>query len=192
MRPLPGLSAEDIPGLEQTLNDLTTKINISQWHLSDFISSDASLTQVWSGLMERVGISFLHANPSVAFALETALLDLGNHGARIVFDNSFSKGSPIPINGLVWMGGLDFMLQQVEVKVRDGFTCLKLKIGGMDFEKECDILQYIRRKYFRNGITVRLDANGAFKPDEAIFKIRQLARFDIHSLEQPVRTGSKD
>jgi o-succinylbenzoate synthase len=98
-------------------------------------------------------------------------------------------GHPIPINGLIWMGGLDFMLQQIEIKIRDGFTCLKLKVGGHDFEKECDVLQYIRRKYFRSNITIRLDANGAFKKDEALFKLQELARFDIHSIEQPIKAG---
>jgi o-succinylbenzoate synthase len=87
------------------------------------------------------------------------------------------------------MGGLDFMLQQIEIKIRDGFTCLKLKVGSHDFEKECDVLQYIRRKYFREGITIRLDANGAFKPEEALDKLNRLARYEIHSIEQPIKPG---
>jgi L-alanine-DL-glutamate epimerase-like enolase superfamily enzyme len=134
---------------------------------------------------------FLEKHPAVAFALETALLDLAGGGTRKIFANSFVSGQPIPINGLVWMGGLDFMLQQVEIKIRDGFHCVKIKVGGMDFEKECDILQYIRRKYFREKIVIRLDANGAFKLEDVQYKLQQLSRYDVHSIEQPIKAGAE-
>jgi L-alanine-DL-glutamate epimerase-like enolase superfamily enzyme len=87
------------------------------------------------------------------------------------------------------MGDLDQMLQQTSIKISDGFTCIKIKVGGLNFEKECDILHYIRRKYFREDITLRLDANGAFKVDEAFYKLNDLSRFKIHSIEQPVKPG---
>jgi L-alanine-DL-glutamate epimerase-like enolase superfamily enzyme len=87
------------------------------------------------------------------------------------------------------MGGLDFMLQQIELKIRDGFKCVKLKVGGINFEKECDVLQYIRRKYFRDNITIRVDANGAFKPQDALNKLNELAKYDVHSIEQPIKPG---
>lgn len=127
--------------------------------------------------------------PSVLFALECALLDLIHGGKRVVFENKFSSGHKIPINGLIWMGGMDFMLQQVEIKIYDGFRCVKLKVGGLDFERECDILQYIRRKYYKMDITVRLDANGAIKPEEALYKLKELSKFKIHSIEQPLKPG---
>jgi o-succinylbenzoate synthase len=131
-------------------------------------------------------------SPALLFAFETALLDWQQGGNRHLFANSFVQGQPIPINGLIWMGGLDAMLQQIEIKIRDGFTTIKMKVGGLDFEKECDILQYVRRKYFRDQITLRLDANGAFKKGDARYKLNQLARFEIHSIEQPVPVGSPE
>jgi O-succinylbenzoate synthase len=127
---------------------------------------------------------------SVVFAFETALLDLQNGGNRVIFRNSFLQGKQIPINGLIWMGGMDFMLQQIEIKIRDGFRCIKLKVGGLDFEKECDVLQYVRRKYFRDNITIRLDANGALKGDDVFYKLNELAKFNVHSIEQPLKKGS--
>lgn len=132
----------------------------------------------------------LNLCPSVYLAVETALLDLANGGKRLIFDNGFVKGNPLPINGLVWMGGLDFMLQQVSIKIEEGFTCIKLKIGGINFEKELDILQFVRRKYFRDQITIRLDANGAFKQDQVNQKLIYLAQYGIHSIEQPLKPGS--
>jgi O-succinylbenzoate synthase len=124
--------------------------------------------------------------------LETALLDLKNGGKRVIFENSFLISKPIPINGLVWMGDLDLMLQQASIKIDEGFRCIKIKVGGLNFEKECDILHYIRRKYFREEITLRLDANGAFKTEEALYKLYDLSKFKIHSIEQPIKPGQPE
>lgn len=87
------------------------------------------------------------------------------------------------------MGDLDVMLQQASIKIDDGFRCIKIKVGGLNFEKECDILHYIRKKYFREDIELRLDANGSFKPEEALYKLNDLSRFKIQSIEQPIKPG---
>lgn len=181
--PLPGLSPELTPEFEATLNQLIEFINQKQLQVID--KADLYSASEWI----RKSLEQQLLSSSVVFALEVALLDLANGGNKVLFKNSFLEGVPIPINGLIWMGGLDFMLQQIEIKIRDGFTCLKLKVGSHDFEKECDVLQYIRRKYFRENITIRLDANGAFKPEEALDKLNRLARYDIHSIEQPIKAG---
>jgi o-succinylbenzoate synthase len=181
--PLPGLSPELTPDFEDHLNQLIETINQKQFPLLD--KPDLKSVSEWI----RNNLKDQALSSSVVFALETALLDLANGGQKLIFKNSFTEGGSIPINGLIWMGGLDFMLQQIEIKIRDGFTCLKLKVGSHDFEKECDVLQYIRRKYFRENITIRLDANGAFKPEEALDKLNRLARYDIHSIEQPLKPG---
>lgn len=184
--PLPGLSVDHTPQLEATLQGLVDMINLRSLVLEDI---QVPLSEYNSFLRSEFPLIQFEQFPAITFALETAFLDLANGGQRLLFTNTFTQGKPIPINGLIWMGGLDFMLQQVEIKIRDGFRCLKLKVGGIDFEKECDVLQYIRRKYFRDNITIRLDANGAFKPDEAIDKLNILKRFDIHSIEQPIKPG---
>ena len=188
--PLPGLSAELTPEFEAVLENCINKINestVSIQQLHEACESLPRLAKLFSSIELPID---LNSYSSIKFALETAFLDLHFGGRRILFDNSFSKGEPIPINGLIWMGGMDFMLQQVEIKIRDGFRCIKLKVGGLDFERECDVLQYIRRKYFRDNIVVRLDANGALKPDDAMYKLKELARFGIHSIEQPLKKGS--
>jgi len=177
--PLPGLSHEKSADVEAELLGIIKVISnagnsggfqsLAQVH--DFIQADK-------------------ISSSVLFAVETAFLDLKNGGSRIIYHNNFIKGKPIPINGLVWMGGLDYMLQQVSIKISEGFSCIKMKVGGLNFEKELDILQFIRRKYFRDVIEIRLDANGAFKPEQALYKIMDCSRFDVHSIEQPLKAGS--
>ncbi len=177
--PLPGLSFEKPDDVEK---DLAT--------VGKHISKNASNSQFESLKDIHEFISKLTLSSSVIFAVEMALLDLKNLGTRVIFQNSFLKGQSIPINGLIWMGGLDEMLSQVSIKIDEGFSCIKLKIGGNNFEKEVDILQFIRRKYYKDVITIRLDANGAFKPSEALYKLSDCARYDIHSIEQPIKPGS--
>ncbi|QOI98630.1 MAG: o-succinylbenzoate synthase [Flammeovirgaceae bacterium] len=173
--PLPGLSPEAVPDLEALLDEIGKKIN-NRTHV------------VLDDVRHLVPTGF----PSVTFALESAILDLQNGGRRMLYDNSFIRGVPIPINGLVWMGDLDYMLQQASIKISEGYRCIKIKVGGLNFEKECDILHYIRKKYFRENILLRLDANGSFKPDEALYKLNELAKFNIHSIEQPIKPGSEE
>lgn len=131
-----------------------------------------------------------HPWPALRFALETALLDWQRGGRRQLFDNAFSRGEAgIPINGLVWMGETDFMQSQIEKKLTEGYSCLKLKIGGIDFATELELLAAIRAVAGPERLTLRVDANGAFSPQEALRKLEQLARFSLHSIEQPIAAG---
>jgi o-succinylbenzoate synthase len=177
--PLVGLSPEKDEEVESQLQVLVEKINSGSLEGKKFDSLKA--------------IQELFSDPfasSVTCALETALLDLSQGGKKIIFDNGFSRReSGITTNGLIWIGGLDSMLQQVSTKIYDGYRTLKIKIGSLDFEKEIDILQYIKRKYFRENIEIRLDANGAFKASDAFYKLNELSRWGIHSIEQPVMAG---
>lgn len=126
--------------------------------------------------------------PSIQFGLECALLDLKNGGKRIYFDNPFARGErKLPINGLVWMGDEAFMREQIEQKLADGFSTIKMKIGAIDFETEIALLRSIRERYSKDQITLRVDANGAFSPEEALDKLNILAELDIHSIEQPTQ-----
>ena len=128
--------------------------------------------------------------PSVQFGLETALLDLNNGGNHVWFRGPFSQGeSSIPINGLIWMGDQEFMLSQIRKKLSKNYPCLKLKIGGIDFHTEVDLLKVIRGEFSHHDLELRLDANGSFHPDEAEEKLKILSAFDIHSIEQPIPAG---
>lgn len=172
--PLPGLSVDATPDFESVLAETIERINHSSLGGQDISAVTGLAPQEFSSLI---------------FGLETALLDLHNGGRRIIFYNSFMKGSPIDINGLIWMGDMDFLMDQINQKISQGFRCLKLKVGGLDFQRECDVLDHIRKKYFREDISIRLDANGAFRIDDALYKLRELQKFGIHSIEQPVKPG---
>lgn len=127
--------------------------------------------------------------PSIMFGLETALADLKAGGRKVFYDNVFTDGKDsIYINGLIWMGDEAFMEEQVNEKI-SSFDCLKMKIGAIGFERELEIIKSIRSKDF-NKPELRVDANGAFSFDEAREKLVRLGRYNIHSIEQPIKQGN--
>ena len=135
--------------------------------------------------------------PSILFGLETALLHLSSnlspltpHHSPLLFDTAFSRGEVgIPINGLVWMGNYEEMLQRMEEKLAQGFRCVKLKIGAIDFDQELDLIKKIRERFSFHEVELRVDANGGFKYEEALYKLELLSQYNIHSIEQPIRQG---
>lgn len=176
--PLPKLSLDDLPDFEYQLTQICNNLSNTEIELEQ--------SQIFDFVKKNIPESF----PSIRFAFESALLDYLNGGKRLIFDSGFIyKREPISINGLIWMGEKDFMLEQIDKKLQEGFDCIKMKIGAIDFVQECDLLAYIRSKFDKNTITLRVDANGAFSPDKALEKLKRLAEFDLHSIEQPIRQG---
>jgi len=131
--------------------------------------------------------------PSIRFGLEMARADLKTGGKRILFPSDFTNGQQgIPINGLIWMGTKAFMQEQIKEKIEAGFRCIKLKIGAIDFETELNLLGFIRKQFSEDELELRVDANGAFSPGEALEKLKRLAELKIHSIEQPIRQNLWD
>ncbi|MFK5984122.1 MAG: o-succinylbenzoate synthase [Pseudomonadota bacterium] len=124
--------------------------------------------------------------PSLRFAFEMALLDLQRGGRQDYFDLT---NTTIPINGLIWMGDLDFMQQQIEAKLYAGYQCLKIKVGSLEFEKEYQLVRLIRNKYSAKKLIIRLDANGAYAINQAQNILEKWSELNIHSIEQPIRAG---
>ncbi len=126
--------------------------------------------------------------PSIQFGLETAFKSLESVDQFQLFPSDFTKGrDSIPINGLVWMGNEDFMRTQIQEKIASGFNCIKLKIGAIDFQTELDILKSIRQEFSISDIELRVDANGAFSPEDALEKLNRLSEYQLHSIEQPIK-----
>lgn len=134
----------------------------------------------------------LRPYPSILFGLEIAMFHFHKQNMGL-YDTPFSRGERgIPINGLIWMGDYSYMLEQIEAKMQQGFRCIKLKIGAIDFNKEIELLQHIRNRYSEDEITLRVDANGAFSPVDAMDKLKRLSDLHLHSIEQPICAGQWD
>jgi len=168
--PLPDLSCDALPNYEQILTDACR--SLEQKELLD---------------TER-----LRPYPSILFGLETAVRHF-EAGSFALWNTPFSRGEAgIPINGLIWMSDYSDMLKQIETKLAAGFRCLKLKIGAIGFEDELALLRYIRNHFTANDLELRVDANGAFSPEDAPEKLKRLVELDIHSIEQPIRAGQPE
>lgn len=127
--------------------------------------------------------------PSIWFGYEQAVLNLKN-GENLYFPSDFTEGkTPIVINGLIWMGDINYMEEQIQDKLEKGFHCIKLKIG-VDWKSEHDILQKLRQKFSKDRLELRVDANGGFNKEEAKVVLQQLADLHIHSIEQPIKAGN--
>ncbi|MDB2463008.1 o-succinylbenzoate synthase [Algibacter sp.] len=128
--------------------------------------------------------------PSIQFGLETAFKSLKSDDAFNLIPSEFTRNNDvIPINGLIWMGTEAFMKQQIKDKIDAGFSCIKMKIGAIDFLSEINLLKSIRKEFSSNDIELRVDANGAFQPSEALEKLKILSDLDLHSIEQPIKQG---
>lgn len=172
-------------------------VGVGECSIIEGLSPDYESDDQYQAQVERVvrdinaftnDLSRLKYEPSILFGVEMALLDLKNGGKRLFYDTDFYHGNDsIPINGLIWMGEPSFMAEQIEEKLDQGFSCIKMKIGAIDFDKEIKLLEGIRKGYDKDQITLRVDANGAFSPADAPNKLKRLAQLDIHSIEQPIK-----
>ena len=167
--PLPNLSCDDIPNYIEVLRRFCDEV-------------------------ERTGeldTEALRDYPSMLFGLETALMDVRckmEDGRSLLFDNAFSRGEVgIPINGLVWMGSFEEMRERIEQKLAQGFHCVKLKIGAIDFDAELELIKRIRERFSLHEVELRVDANGAFPFEEALYKMELLSQYALHSIEQPIK-----
>lgn len=139
----------------------------------------------------QINDAFLNGYPALQFGWEQAKKSLEGETPFHIFPGTpfFKEQQPIPINGLIWMGDKDFQSKQIKKKLAEGFSCLKLKIGALDFEKELSLLKAIRKRFGKDDLELRVDANGAFSPESALDKLDQLSRFHLHSIEQPIQQG---
>lgn len=165
------LSIDDRPDYEEKLQWVCENIHLGK-------------DKLWDELIEF---------PSIQFGVEMAFLSLASKSPFELFPSEFTKGKKsMEINGLVWMGEQAFMKQQIEEKLGQGFRCIKLKIGAIDFEKELELLRFIRQNFDEKTIEIRVDANGAFGLNEALNKLNQLSDYKLHSIEQPIPKDNAD
>lgn len=162
-----GLSYDDVADYEEKL----------QW-LCHHIHEDEKLIQ-----------EELRHYPSIFFGYEQAKLNL-DFGSDTYFPSDFPSGKKgIRINGLIWMGTADSMKSQIQEKLNDGFSCIKLKIG-VDWPSELEIINQLRKEFNKDRLEIRVDANGAFTFEKAKQVLEDLYRLEVHSIEQPIKAGN--
>ncbi|MGL4411261.1 MAG: o-succinylbenzoate synthase [Bacteroidales bacterium] len=168
--PLIDLSYDDIPNFYDVLKEYLNRFDVEGVIDYDYLSN----------------------YPSMLFGIESAMRNLKMRSIKL-WDTPFSRGEEgISINGLIWMGSKPDMMRQIESKINDGFRCLKMKIGAIDFDQELSILNHIRDAFSVEELEIRVDANGAFSIDSVEEKLKRLSDYSIHSIEQPIMAGNWD
>ncbi len=179
------LTSSDMPG-RKGLGECAPLPGLSR----DLVPDYDSRLRAFCDAFERDGVIDyinMHEYPSMLFGLETALAHF-TAASPAFFDTPFSRGEEgIPINGLIWMGTYDEMFNRIEEKISQGFRCIKLKVGAIDFDSELDLVKHIRQRFSPSEIELRLDANGGFSPDDALYKLELLSQYSVHSIEQPIK-----
>lgn len=128
--------------------------------------------------------------PSLQFGFEQCIRDFTGGCNGIYYPSQFVAGmQSIQINGLVWMGNREEMMERMEKKLEEGSSCIKFKIGAIDWKSEIDMIETVRKRYDRDRVEIRVDANGAFDMDHALPRLKHLADLDVHSIEQPIKAG---
>lgn len=192
-----GILTEKIGWIIRITDNQTT--GIGECSIIEGLSPDFTSIKEYEAQLEdiRKNLDFYLENltqltpyPSILFGIESALLDFKNGGKQLYFDTPFTrKECSISINGLIWMGEESFLKEQILEKIDSGYHCLKLKIGALDFQKELEILEFIRTNFDSKQLELRVDANGAFSPNDALSKLHALSAFELHSIEQPIKAG---
>lgn len=165
---LRGLSIDDLPEYEEKLQWVCDNISLGE-------------EKIYEALLDF---------PSIQFGVETVFKSLDSFNPFEIFFSEFTRGeASIPINGLVWKGDKAFMKEQISEKLKQGFSCIKMKIGAIDFKTEIELLKSIRKEFSHQEVELRVDANGAFLPSEALEKLKILSDLQLHSIEQPIKQG---
>lgn len=183
---IPGLSPDfiDEQSYEKKLDELMKDVK-SNWTVEEFQQVSVFTSLKWTAFIHKWALY-----PSIIFGIETLARDIFNGGVGLIFESGFTrKEYSIPINGLIWMGDESFMLEQMEEKLADGFTTIKMKVGAIEWEKEYALLEQLRQRFSSKELTLRVDANGAFTPKSALPILKQLSDLEVHSIEQPIQAG---
>ena len=195
---LPDLSCDAKPEYEMTLRQVCQMVEQMGRIPYDMIRAYPSITfgleTAFASFFDAAK-KFLEIVPAEGASSSSEMLKqkgvsvpAGMENLTDLFDSPFGRGEEgITINGLVWMGTYEEMLARLEEKLQAGFHCVKLKIGAIDFFKELDLIKRIRDVYTQEQVELRVDANGGFLPENAMSQLEALAKYDIHSIEQPIK-----
>ncbi|MBU6274013.1 MAG: o-succinylbenzoate synthase [Bacteroidetes bacterium] len=173
--PLPGLSPDwvDEAHWNQVLHQAVLRFNE--------VAADCGDTNSLVQAMDKELDSYRRHHPSLVFGFESLLKQLSNKA-----ESKGENSATLPVNGLVWMNEIETMRTEAHQKVQAGYSCIKLKIGALDWLAELDLLQELREAYPSERLQIRVDANGALDPDTATMRMEALQKLGVHSIEQPL------
>ncbi len=120
--------------------------------------------------------------PQARAAMEMAELDLE---ARREGRGLGEPGADaIPVNRTLAAGPPEEIAAAAREALKQGYSCFKVKVGLPDDDERVAAV----RAAIGSWPALRLDANGAWGPEQAVQRISRLEPYDIQLVEQPCRT----
>ncbi|MBI5646815.1 MAG: o-succinylbenzoate synthase [Ignavibacteriae bacterium] len=127
--------------------------------------------------------------PAARFAVECALRDMyalhAGQPLHAVLSPHAALGARIRVNAILGRGNAARIAADAEARVREGYTCLKLKVGAAALNHDLDTLRAVRARV-GPAVALRADANGAWDERAALAALEAFAEFDLEYVEQPV------
>lgn len=119
-------------------------------------------------------------------AVELALVDLVLRDQGVSLDSVLpAKLNEVVYSGIISAGSTAEVRGYAQRCRAAGFTQVKMKVGGVG---DVDRVRRVR-DVLGPSVSLRLDANAAFRPETAIRFAESVADCDIDSLEQPIPRG---
>ncbi len=126
------------------------------------------------------------STPTARAAIEGALFDLRAKQENVSLSQHLNPESSlkIPVSVLVNGETPEELVSNAERIVSDGFTSIKIKIGTQSADHDVSLVKAVR-KAIGFDVSVRLDANGAWTPEEAIVNLGRMSDLSIEFVEEP-------
>lgn len=131
---------------------------------------------------------------SALAALDTALWDLLAKQAGMPLYRMLGLGRPtVPTSVTIGINPVEVVRERVpEILARTGGRALKIKLGSPEGrEHDRAIYEAAREVAAPFGVSLRIDANGGWTPDEARSMMRWLAERGCDYVEQPLARGEE-
>ncbi|HUJ26188.1 MAG TPA: enolase C-terminal domain-like protein, partial [Myxococcales bacterium] len=126
---------------------------------------------------------FPDGTPAARFAMELAQLDLLAQRQRVPLARLLEPraAAVVPASALLSAGSMADLAREARQACADGYSTVKLKVGtANDFARAAVV-----RDAVGPGVKLRVDANGAWERDEALWRLQELAPLDVEMCEQP-------
>lgn len=148
------------------------------------VGNPANLDRIESRMDRRV-----RRNPAAKAAVDVALHDLICKRLDIPLYRylGLDPAATVPSSFTVGIAETEEMLRRAEEAVAAGHDVLKVKVGT---DRDLDIVEAVRAA--APDARLRVDANEAWSPREAMRKIEAMADFGVEFVEQPVPAGNRE
>jgi len=139
--------------------------------------------------IERRMRETVRRNPAARAAISIALHDLLTKRLEVSLYRywGLDPAESLETSYTIGLADLETMREKTDAALEQGYDVLKVKLGT---DRDLEIVETIRS--VAPDVRLRVDANEAWTPREALARIDRLADYDVEFVEQPVPAGNPE